>query len=117
MSTLAQQRAAIEKAAMQIHSGTPNDSSVEAALTAMNTGAYATVDAPATTYALTHSDNNQYLKLTGLTGATTINFTAGSELAIGAEITIDVVQDGTGRDVVAGTNATGLGITGVAPGS
>ncbi len=115
MANLATQRAAIEKAAMQIHSGTPVDSAVETALKAMNTGDVSTINAPtAAGQTITHSDNNQYVKLTGLTAATTINMAAGSELAIGAEITIDVVQGGTGRNVVLGTGIVGDDLTGVA---
>ena len=114
MSTTTQKGLAIQSVAAQAHSGAPAQSVVDGAVKTLFTAETSTVDAPATTYALTHSESDQYLKLTGLTAATTANFTAGSDLPIGALITIHVVQGATPYNFVAGTGATGLGITGVA---
>jgi hypothetical protein len=111
MSTISQKTLALQQVAAQIHTGAEVLSEVEKAVKQFVAGAQSTVDAPATTYAYTHSDQDQYLKLTGLTGATTINLTADSSLQVGAVLTIDVVQGATGYSLVAGTGILPAGAT------
>ena len=114
MSSKLEKAGAIQGVASAIHTGTPNEGEVEKQVAVLVQGASVTVDAPATTYAYTHNDQDQYLKLTGLTAATTINLTAGTEISIGATLTIDIVQGGTGYNLVLGTGIVGDDLVGVA---
>ncbi len=54
------------------------------------------------------------LKFTSLAAAITINLLPSSELEVGAEVLIDVVQGGTGRNVTLGDNVVAPDLTGVA---
>lgn len=114
MSTISQKRAAIETIAAAIHTGSPNSSEIGKAVKLLISGKFQTVNAPAVTYNFTHTDHDEYLRLTGLTGATTINLAADADLQVGATLTVEVVQGGTGRNVVLGTGITGDDLTGVA---
>lgn len=74
-----------------------------------------TINAPtAAGQTITVSNQLDIIKLTGLTGATTLNFVAGSLLENGAKVVLDVVQGATGRDVILGTGVVGPTLTGVA---
>jgi hypothetical protein len=113
MSTVAVKRRAIEVASSQIQTGAEADAVVNGAVKSASAGKIVSA-VPATTYAYTHEDQDEVLLLSGLTGATTINLTAGSDLQVGASLTIEVTQGGTGRNLVFGTGITADALTGVA---
>lgn len=76
---------------------------------------YRTVDAPtAAGQDLAINSNDTVIKLTGMTGATTINAVADDQLEAGARLVVHAVQGGTGRNVTLGTGFTGPNLTGVA---
>ena len=77
---------------------------------------YATKLAPAAaaTHDIEIENNKTFISLTGLAQATTVNLTADVELEAGAEVIIDVVQGGTGRNVTLGDNIVAPDLTGVA---
>lgn len=114
MSDITTKLQSIEQIPQLVHTGSETLDQRKQYVKNFIAGDAQTVAAPATTYAFTHQYHDEYLKLTGLTGATTINLTAGSDLQVGATLTIDVVQGGTGRNLVLGTNIVGDDLTGVA---
>jgi len=76
---------------------------------------FRTIDAPtAAGQEIEINSNNSYIKLTGLTGATTLNLSVGDELEAGARLVLEVVQGGTGRNVTLGDNMEAPNLTGVA---
>ena len=113
MSTVQEKVDSIQGIASQIHSGSPAASVSEGFAKKLIEEKVTSVAAPATTYAFTHTET-ETIRLSGLTGATTINLTAGADLAIGSDLIIEVTQDGTGRDLVFGTGITADTLTGVA---
>lgn len=70
--------------------------------------------AHAATHNITIENQLTFIKLTGMTGAPTINLTPGADLEPGAQVVIDVVQGATERNVTLGTNIVALDLTGVA---
>lgn len=65
------------------------------------------------THNITIENMRTHIKLSP-TAAITINLSAGANLEVGAEVLIDVVQDGTGRNVTLGTGIVAPDLTGVA---
>jgi hypothetical protein len=114
MSNIISKVAAIEQVASQIHTGSQTVSAKGNLIKQFIAGSASTVNAPAVTYAFIQTDQDEYLKLTGLTGATTINLTADADIQVGATLTIDVVQGATGYNLVLGTGIVGADLTGVA---
>jgi len=114
MSTISQQSQALQYVASQIHTGSPAESEVLASVSALFAATSATVDAPAVSYDFEHTSVDQVFNLKIIKKSTTVNFSAGSNLPVGSTVAIDVVQGGTGYDLVIGTNGVGQGITGVA---
>lgn len=102
----------IEVASVQVGSGSETLETRKSAIKNFIAGDAQTVNAPATTYAFTHTYHDEILTLTGLTAATALNITAGSDIQVGATLFVRVVQGATGYNLT--TDAEGLGIVGVA---
>ena len=113
MSDISTKVAAIERVASEIHTGSQNASSKENLIKNFISKKVSSVAAPATTYAYTHTED-EVLRLSGLTAATTINLTAGDDLQFGSELVIEVTQGGTGYNFVFGTGVTADTLAGVA---
>jgi len=111
--SIANKRLGIQQVASQIHSGAEAEPETSKAVASIFGDDVTTTDAPATTLAYTHNDS-EVLILTGLTGATTLNLTAGAYLPEGAELTVSVAQGATPQNLVLGTGITGDDLAGVA---
>lgn len=68
----------------------------------------------AATIELAIYDNLTIVDMPTLTGAPTVNLTADAELRNGAQVIINVDQDGTGRNVTWGSSVEGDDLSGVA---
>lgn len=76
---------------------------------------FQSIDAPtAAGQAIAINSNDTYIKVTGLTGATTLTLTINPDLKPGARLVLDVIQGSTGRNVTLSTGMTAPALTGVA---
>lgn len=74
-----------------------------------------TIDAPeAAGHEVSIENTMNFITVTGLTAATTLNFVVAPEINAGAIVKLKVVQGGTGRNVTMGTGVKSPNLTGVA---